>query len=55
MVERKRFIYWKVIFGHPNGSKLVWVFFRVPESYGNSPGEVMGHMGLSGERERGLA
>ena len=24
---------------------------RVPEGYRNPPGEVMGHMGLSGERE----
>ena len=39
-----RFIYWKVIFGHRNGSGVIRVFFGVPGGYLNAllPGEVVG-------------
>ena len=40
------------IFGHQKCSGEVSDKTGVPEDYRNPPGELMGHMGLSGERER---
>ena len=51
MVERQRFIYWKVIYGHQNGSDKVRGFIEVPGGYRNPLGKLMGLMGHSGERE----
>ena len=39
MVKRYRFIYWKVTFGHRNGSEVFEVFFGVPGGYRNPPGK----------------
>ena len=53
MVERERLIYWKVIYGHRNGSDKVQGFFEVPGGYRNPPGKLMGLMGHSGGEEAG--
>ena len=34
--------------------RVIRVFFGVPESYGNSPGEVVGLNGTYGKEEKGL-
>ena len=43
-------IYWKVIYGHRNGSKEVRGFFGVSGGYRNPPGKLMGLMGHGSER-----
>ena len=50
MVKTKRLIYWTTIFGHRKCSGEVSDKTGVSEGYRNPPGELMGLMGLSGER-----
>jgi hypothetical protein len=56
MVERKRFIYWKVVFRHRNGSERFRYIIGVPEGYRNPPGKLwalLGHTGKRGACRRG--
>ena len=43
-----------IVFRHRNGSGVFRVFFGVPGSYENSPGEVVGLNGPYGKGEKGL-
>ena len=45
MVERQRLIYWKVIYGHRNGSDKVRGFFRSTGRLPEPPGKVNGPIG----------
>ena len=44
MVERKRFLYWKVAFGHRNGSECIGYIPEYRRGYRNPPGKDMGLM-----------
>src|SRR5215216_7446977 len=50
MVGTSRLIYWKVIFGHRNGSGRHRINNGVPGGYRNTPGGQWALMGFSGER-----
>ena len=51
MVETYRLIYCMTMFGHRKGFEKVRAYTGVPGGYRNPPRSLMGHMGLSGERE----
>ena len=46
-------MYWKVIYGHRNGSEEDWGFFGVPGGYWNSLGKLLGLIGHRGGEEAG--
>ena len=38
MVGRQRLIYWTIVFGHRNGSRVFRIFIRVPVGLPKPPG-----------------